>query len=170
MYYNMKLLILQQHNYEVQPTGGNYMTMKEYLSQSFTLHQLLKAKESRIQDLRDMQERVGQISIGVKVKSSPKQDTMGDVVATLLDLIAEYHKDCLRILNIGQEIEAVIKTCQREDYRLILFERYINLKQWEDIAADNGYSEKHVYKLHSAALKMVKWIPSDTPNRGKVSA
>jgi len=95
---------------------------------------------------------------------------MGDLIATLVDLIAEYEADCLELLAVQEEISTVIKTVNREDYQLILFERYVNLKQWEDIAADNDYSEKHVYKLHSAAIKTINLIPNDTPNCGKVSA
>ena len=146
------------------------MTTKEYLSQSFTLHRLIQAKETRIQELQDMKERIGQIITGVKVQTSPKRDSMGDLVASLVDLIAEYQKDCLNLLTIQQEISAAIDTVKRDEYRLILFERYVNRKRWEDIAADNDYSEKHVYKLHTAALKMVILAPDDTAGYSKVSA
>ena len=146
------------------------MTTKEYLSQSFNLHRLIHAKESRIQDLQDMKERTGRLITGTRVQQNPKRDSMGDLIATLVDLIAEYEADCLELLAVQEEISTVIKTVNREDYQLILFERYVNLKQWEDIAADNDYSEKHVYKLHSAAIKTINLIPNDTPNCGKVSA
>ena len=146
------------------------MTTREYLSQTFTLNRLLKAKESRIQDLHDMKEQIGRMSTGIKVKSSQAKDPMGDVIATLLDLISEYEDDCRRLISVQEEIAALINTVRREDYRLILFERYVNMKTWEGIAADNYYSEKHVYKLHSAAIKLVGMIPNDTPMYDKVSA
>ena len=139
------------------------MTTKEYLSQSFTLHRLIRAKESRIQDLQDMKERTGRLLTGTRVQSSPKKDSMGD-------LIASYEADCHKLLAIQEEIAATIKTVSREDYRLILFERYVNLKRWEDISADNDYSEKHAYKLHNAALKMIKLKPNHTHSHNKASA
>ena len=146
------------------------MTTKEYLSQAFPLQRLIKAKEARIQDLQDMKERTGRLITGIKVQKSPKHDSMGDLIATLVDLVEEYQQDCRRLLTLQEEIAAAVSTVKREDYHLVLFERYVNLKRWEDIAADNDYSEKHVYKLHSAALKAINLIPNDTLNCDKVSA
>jgi len=117
-----------------------------------------------------MKERTGRIISGTRVQSSPKKDSMGDLIATLLDLIASYEADCHKLLAIQEEIAATIKTVSREDYRLILFERYVNLKRWEDISADNDYSEKHAYKLHNAALKMIKLKQNDTHSHSKVPA
>jgi len=148
------------------------MTKKEYLFQTFTLHRLLKAKETRIKDLRMMQESVGNIAPSTTVggKSRRNRDPMGDAVAKILDLISEYESDCLRLLSIQEEIKAMVETCGRDEYRLILFERYVNRKPWDDIAHDNGYSEKHVHKLHNAALKLVKWIPDDNGGDGDGSS
>ena len=146
------------------------MTKQEYLAQSFTLQRLLQVKESRIKELRDMQDRVSQINTGVKVQSNSKNDSMADLVATILDLIAEYKQDCYRLLSIQQEIAAIVETVHRDEHRLILFERYVNLKRWEDIAADNDYSEKHVYKLHRAAIASLNWIPNNTSPCDKVLA
>ena len=36
-------------------------------------------------------------------------------------------------------------------------ERYINLKRWEEIAADNNYTWNYlVYRLHPKALEKIK--------------
>ena len=137
-----------------------FMTVKEYLSQAFILHRLMKAKESRIRDLRDMQECISRMNTGIKVQNNLKPDKTGDITVELLDQINECQKDCFRLISVQREIVEIIEAVEREDYRLILFERYVNLKRWEDVAADNDYSEKHVYKLHSAALAQVKL---DTP-------
>jgi len=131
------------------------MTTKDYLSQAFTLSRLIKAKESRIADLRDMQTRIGKASAGVKVQSRPKHDPMGDVTAMLLDLIKVYKKDCVRLLALQREIEAQINKVTQPIWHLILFERYVNLKAWEDVAADNGYSLRAVHKIHSAVLAYI---------------
>ncbi len=131
------------------------MTAKEYLSQAFKLNKLIKAKESRIQDLRDQAERVSGLITGVKVQSSHAADAMAEVVVKMLDLINEYQHDISRLLDIEREIKAVIDAIVRDDYQLILHERYINLKRWEDIAADNNYSWRTVHYLHSKALKVI---------------
>jgi hypothetical protein len=138
------------------------LSAKTFLSQAFTVQRLINAKESRIQDLRDKQERIGQMNTAAKVKTSPKSDWMGEITAKLVDLIADCQRDYQRLLSIQREIETVINTVERADYRLILFERYINLKPWDRIATDNGYGEKHVFKIHGRALLAVKLIPNDT--------
>ncbi|MCL2527911.1 MAG: hypothetical protein FWE42_05760 [Defluviitaleaceae bacterium] len=128
------------------------MTAKEYLSQAFDLAKLVKAKESSIQDLRDKQMRIGQATAGIKVQSSPMPDPMGEVTAILLDIIKDYEKDLLRLLELQQEIKEFVSIVKQPKHRLILFERYINLKTWECIATDTGYGLRHLHKLHGQAL------------------
>ena len=128
------------------------MTTKEYLSQAFDLARLVRAKESRIQDLRDKQTRIAQATAGVKVQSSPGPDSMGELAAILLDLIADYERDCLRLLQLQDDIEDTISQVESPAHYLVLFQRYVNLKKWEDIAADAGYGLRHTHKLHGQAL------------------
>ena len=135
------------------------MTAKEYFKQAFTIHRLIKAKESRIQDLRDMLEHVGGMGQQIKVQSSPKSDPMAELVATLVDLIVECQMDYARLLTIQREIQQEIERVERADLRLILFERYVNLKTWEDIAISIGYTVRHVTRLHGQALIATKRCP-----------
>ena len=114
------------------------MTAKEYLQQAFTLHRLIKAKESQIQSLRDMQVRIGQMSIGIKVQTSTPHDPMGDITVRLLDIIAGYQNDIAALVAIQGEMAALIDASCQGNHRIVLYERYINLKRWLDIAADNG--------------------------------
>ena len=132
------------------------MTTKEYLSQAFKLDELIKVKESRIQDLQDMQMRTGQLYSGPKVQTSLILDKMGNTMAELVDLISECQQDYLRLLVIWNEIEAVVDSVEYLEHRLILFERYVNMKNWGDIAMDNGYTERHVLRLHREALQKIE--------------
>ena len=131
------------------------MTVREYLKQAFILQKLINTKKSRIQDLRDMQFSVRTSVPGVRVQSSPKLDPVGDLAVVLIDLIDECQKDIYRLLEIQREIEALINSVERLDYRLILYERYVNLKHWEDIAVDNNYSIQHVWRLHGKAIQKI---------------
>ena len=131
------------------------MTVKQYLQQAFILQKLINAKKSRIQDLRDMQFFIRAAAPGIKVQNSAKADPTGDTAALLLDLISECRHDIKRLLNIQREIEIVVNSVNRPDHRLILYERYINLKHWEDIAADNNYGWDTVHRKHREALKNI---------------
>ena len=134
---------------------GATLSAKEYLSQAFTLQKLIKAKMSRIQDLRDIQQWVGINYSKPKVQASPKPDPMGDATANLLDLVAECQMDICRLLGLQREIVSLIESVDHPVYRLILYERYVNLKCWEDIAVDNNYSTQHILRLHGKALQNV---------------
>lgn len=138
------------------------MTVKEYLSQAFVLRKLVRAKESRIQDLRERQVSLGGALSDVRVQTSIVQDTVGSTTAALLDLIAECRQDIEELIRTQREIELTIKMVGRNDLQLVLFERYVNLKNWEDIAADNNYSWDTVHRKHRAALA---WIEKSVWNR-----
>ena len=80
---------------------------------------------------------------------------MGDITEKLLDLEECCRKDIARIAKIQKEIESYIEAIPTIEHRLILYERYVNLKRWEDIAEDNHYSIKWVHVLHNRGLKMI---------------
>ena len=133
------------------------LTIKDYLSQAFTLDKLIRAREAQIQELRDKLCFVGSVSDGIKVQTSIKLDRMSEAVVRLMDMIAEYERDVLRLLTIKSEIKTYIDGVVNPVHQLILTERYINLKRWEDIASDNNYSWNYlIYRLHPRALNDMK--------------
>lgn len=43
----------------------------------------------------------------------------------------------------------------------VLYERYINLKKWEDVAAAVNYEERHTRRIHAEALRDVEELLTD---------
>lgn len=139
--------------------GGVKMNAKEYLSQTFTLYGLVRAKETRIQQLNDMRESVaGGLQTNARVQTNTKVDFIGDFTANILDAEEELRQDIAELFLKQQEIEKVIKEVKNPYSKLILFDRYVNLKNWENISADNHYSLKWVHVLHNRGLKEVELI------------
>ena len=132
------------------------MTARDFVGQALALNKEIRAKESQIQMLRDQATHVSAVMEGDKVQTSPKPDQMGDIVARIVDLVAEYGRDVDRLLALKMEIQQAINSVNRANYRAILTERYINFKRWEDIASDNNYSWRAVHKIHSRALEKIK--------------
>ena len=113
--------------------------------------------ENQIQRLRDQSTRVSAVLVRNKVKSSPKPDPMGDVLSDLADLKTEYAKKVSMLIKRKKQIQKVIDSLQRADYRIILTEYYINMKTWEQVAIDNYYSYYHVvHRLHPGALRQIE--------------
>ncbi len=60
------------------------------------------------------------------------------------------------IKQIRSEIKAAIYKLKDEAEREVLFERYVNFRQFKDIGPLIGYSEGHVYVLHRQALEHIR--------------
>lgn len=60
------------------------------------------------------------------------------------------------LLSVKQEILDAIWTVEDSTYRVLLTERYVNLKTWEQIAVEMNYSYMQVCRIHGKALAEVK--------------
>ena len=60
-----------------------------------------------------------------------------------------------REINALREIYASIDLLDDEMLKLIMVMHYVNLKSWEQIAAETGYSWRWIHKLHSKALEII---------------
>lgn len=49
-----------------------------------------------------------------------------------------------------------------DDKGSVLYERYILLKEWKDVADAVGYSEGHIYELHRQGLEYVNYLLGNT--------
>ena len=133
-------------------------TSKDYLSQAFTIDRLLKARRSQILELEERRLAIGSMVISDdKVQTSVDASKFNHLSDLYIDLIAEYTANEQRLLELKREISDVIDALRNPVHRLIMFERYVNLKRWERIAADNNYSYDYlVNTLHRKALREVK--------------
>ena len=138
------------------------MTVKEYLSQAFTIDRILRMRQTQIEELEAKRFFIGTTLDGVAVKTGHRKDRIGNLSAKLLDMIDDYIQDTERLLSLKAEIKGLIDKLDNQTHRLILTERYINLKRWEDVAADNNYSWQHVHKLHNQALRSVEIVISES--------
>ena len=52
----------------------------------------------------------------------------------------------------------ILRTVNRvpDEMGAVLYERYINLKKWRDVAEAVGYSERQCHNIHDKALEMVE--------------
>ena len=128
------------------------LQVKDTLRQVFTLDKRVKAMLGQIATLRAQETSLGGVLSGVTVQTSPPRDPMGEMLARRIDLEDELTRTVTQLLVVKARITAAIERLPDERQKLVMFERYVNLKRWEDIAADNYYSWKHVHRLHSAAL------------------
>ena len=56
------------------------------------------------------------------------------------------------LLYSKMDITHLIKNLDSHEYQIILEQRYLCFKSWEQISVDLGYSIQHTFRLHDAAL------------------
>ena len=132
------------------------MPPKQYLQQAFVLDRLIKSRQTRIEELRELQMWINSPSTSERVQCSPRTDRIAELTVRLLDAMAECVWEITQLVKTQREIIAAINSLPRPEYRLVLYERYINMKKWDEIAEDNNYAISTVFKLHGLALQAIK--------------
>lgn len=96
--------------------------------------------------------RSGEISKKVErqaLKLSEKADALREAEAAAIETRQEIFKTVMQV---------------PDDKGSVLYERYILLKEWKDVADAVGYSEGHIYELHRQGLEYVnKLLGYETP-------
>ena len=133
------------------------MNAKEYLSQAFYLNRQIKAKQKRLEWLKD-------IAPGPSISFSDEPRGARNAKASMVENAAikvvaleeQLAADIIRFVEITKEIESVIKAVGSIEQRTILEMRYLSFMEWDEIASRMGYSQRYVFYAHSRALRAVR--------------
>lgn len=138
------------------------MTAKEYLQQVFYIDKRIRRLQHRREDIRHDLYSIGSPSGKIdadKVQTS----TSGDAMLRLIAKVDKIERDIVRELDLlteeKQRRAEQIEALSDERYRMLLFDRYILLYSWEQVAVEMNYRIKWIYELHGQALKAFaeKW-------------
>ena len=89
--------------------------------------------------------------------TAPSKKTVNDVIV-YNDDVNEYVDELVRLkIQIADEIMSL----EKYTHQMVLRERYIRLKSWEDIAEEQRYDLGWVYRLHNQALDRFSEIYSE---------
>lgn len=133
------------------------MNAKEYLSQAFYLNRQIKAKQKRLEWLKDIAPRPS-ISFSDELRGprNAKASMVENAAIKVVALEEELAADIIRVVEITKEIESVIKAVGSIEQRTILEMRYLSFMEWDEIASRMGYSQRYVFYAHSRALRAVR--------------
>ena len=135
------------------------MTNKEYLMQYRICQQELRCLDVEIEELWTRLTSTGGASDGMPKKPT-REETHTRLHAVMADKLQEKKKKREHAEEIMADIIEVIDSVADPVYRQLLFERYIQCKDWAVIAIDLHYeSEEYVRgELHGKALNSVHYI------------
>lgn len=131
------------------------MTVKEYLSQAKFLDQRINSKIQQVASLNDLATKATSTLTGMPRNPNHATSTMEETIAKIIDLQAEINRDIDRLVDLKQEITAVIKAVDNNEYQTLLEKRYLCFLSWEKIAVEMGYSIRNIQILHGKALASV---------------
>lgn len=124
---------------------------KADLERCWELHRELKSLNNRREQLREAATRIT-AQIGKEPKSTERHDKLAEYAARLDTLDQLYTGKLLELEAQLRLIEMDIDGFPKQQ-RTILRLRYIDGLSWRKVARESSYSEKHVFKIHEAALR-----------------
>lgn len=80
-------------------------------------------------------------------------DKIGGNVGKIVDLKTELGEKQALMLELWEELALRINTLTNTNQRIVMTERYLNQKKWEQIAEDTHFSERWLMRIHKAALE-----------------
>lgn len=130
-------------------------TPKEYLRQIRLFDICIKQKEAELAAMRSEIESMSAAVTGERVQTSAK-DKMSEKVSHIVDLEAQIIRDKESFLRMKDRIINEIQSLDNSVYVDILYKRYVEYKQLEEIAVEMNYSYRQVLRLHGFALQEFK--------------
>lgn len=130
------------------------MSAKNYLSQIY----ILQGRISRLQHLRaQIREDIYSVSSPALDKDIVNTSITSGIMERLIAKVDSVERDIVsemrRLVSQREIIRKQIESLQDERHRMVLYQRYVACRKWEQIALDMNYSERNVFVLHGEALK-----------------
>ena len=126
---------------------------REFLGRARALRREIENKQRRIQTLRDMATSTTGTMSDMPHSDSPNLQRMETVLCKAADLERELAEDKATLAAVKEEITEAI--CDLDEYKeqQALFGRYVECKEWEDIAKACGYHKRTVQRYHDAGVE-----------------
>jgi DNA-directed RNA polymerase specialized sigma subunit len=134
------------------------MTAKEFLNQAFKFELRVQSKMEQLTRLRASAAGTTTVLSDMPRPASPNPHRMEDTIAKIISLEDELTDDIDRLVDAKIEIKHTIDRLADVDERLVLEARYLNFKNWDEIASWLSMSTDNVFKIHADALNEVEKI------------
>ena len=130
------------------------MTAKQYLNRARRIDKRINDLLAQVKSTKDSVESITQ-NYGGDVTTGTKNPHKFDRLVELEGLVDQKIQEQL---TLKDETLLTIGKLKDRRQRMILTEYYLEMKTWEQVAVDIGYSYQHVMRLHGYALKAVSEI------------
>ena len=132
------------------------MTAKEYLRQAYRLDQKINSDLEEMAALREMAASVSSPQLTERVQTSRNTDApFVRCIEKIMDLEHRINQEVDLLVDLKEEIRAVITTVEDTDERMVLKYRYVHNYTWEQIGNELHADSRTVRRWHGKALTHV---------------
>lgn len=128
------------------------MTAKDYLKDIRKLDLEIQTLQEQISLLRKSAEGLRAMELSDMPKGGKGKD-LSDYVAEIADLQMVYVRHVSELIMKKQEAIERIMGIDGSELRNVLLLRYIQCKEWDEIADKLQYNLRTIFRLHGEALK-----------------
>ena len=125
---------------------------KEYFAQIRKTDRLIHRLDSTIATLRSSLTSTGSQLKQDKVQTSGPKNTLEETITKIIDLEAKINARIDELVSMKKEAFSMISKIPDLDQQNVLVGRYIQLKKWEDLAAEFEYTTQWLFEIHGKAL------------------
>lgn len=141
------------------------MKPKQYMKQYENTFEDAREIIERIEWLQSQKTTLQQIIDGMPHGKGAKEsdDRLDDLIIRVDELKNRAADELETLINSRLQVEKVIQCIEDSRYKRVLYGRYVELKTWEQIAEEIGYSYQWTCELHRDALVEVGKIITKKP-------
>ena len=125
---------------------------KEYFAQIRKTDRLIHRLDSTVVTLRSSLTSTGSQLKPDKVQTSGPKDTLGETIVKIMSLEEDINTRIDELVSMKKEAFSMISKIPDLDQQNVLVGRYIQLKKWEDLAAEFEYTTQWLFEIHGKAL------------------
>lgn len=127
--------------------------LKAWLSEAYYIDQEISDKLMQIDSLR---ERLTNITASLSdIPGAPikTNDVFAGAISKIVELEREIGREVEGLLAVRIEISSLIDQLENREYRLVLYKRHVLGRHWDAIAADMGYTRRHMRRIYNEAIR-----------------
>lgn len=133
------------------------MTAKALLERIIRIRKAIDYRNTKIEALVEQAENTSARLTGMPHNQSADPSPMATAICRKLDLERE-------IAELDEErkvLIAKIDVLDDDELSRLLVLRYVQEAQWDDIMAEMGYCQSHIFRLHQKAIRLLDNILKD---------
>lgn len=125
------------------------MTAKALLERIIKIRKAIDYRRTKIDALIEQAENTSARLTGMPHNPSSDSSPMASAICRKVDLEMEITK----LAEERKALIAKIDLLENDDLSRLLILRYVQETPWDVIAAEMGFCERHIYRLHKAAVE-----------------